>query len=126
MRHRAGADAADAALEPDRGHMVLAAAVGAAADLDVRGARGVDHVRTRAKMLLEQPAEPARLRDRDPARLGAGAAPDVRDRAHAGEAEAGGDERAIQGPDARRRDLAPRELRTEAVHQFFDPRSHAG
>jgi hypothetical protein len=49
-------------------------------------------------VILEQPAEAARLRDREAARLGARAAGHVGDRARFGEPEAGGGEPPIQLP----------------------------
>ena len=76
--------------------MVLAAAVRAAADLDPRAIRRRHESGTRAQVILEQPAEAARLRHRQPARLGARAAGDVGQRPGLGEAEAGGREALMQ------------------------------
>ena len=67
LRHGARAEPPHAALESDRRDVMLAAAVRAAADLDARAVGGRDQIRTRAQVILEQPAEPARLRDRQPA-----------------------------------------------------------
>ena len=77
MRHRLAADPTDAALEADRRDMVLAAAVRAAADLDVRAVGGGNEIGPRAQVIFEQPAQAARLRDGQPARFRAGAAGDI-------------------------------------------------
>ena len=79
-----------------RGDVMLAAAVRAAADLDARAVGRGDQIGTRAQVILEQPAEPARLRHRQPAGFGAGAARHVGDRARFGQPEAGRREPAIQ------------------------------
>ena len=51
------ADLADAALETDPGHVVLAATVRAAADLHVETGSGGDPIRPGREVLREQPAE---------------------------------------------------------------------
>ena len=79
-----------------RGDVMLPAAVRAAADLDARAVGRRDQIRPGAQVLLEQPAEPARLRDRQPARFRARAARDVGDRAGFGEPEPGRGQTAIQ------------------------------
>ena len=56
----------------------------------------LDQVRPRAQVIVEQPAEAARLRDREPAGLGARAAGDVGDRAGAAAAEPGRGELAVE------------------------------
>ena len=74
---------AHAALEAEAGDVVLAAAVRAAADLDVE-VRGASTRPGRARRCSWiRRAEPARLRDREAAGLGPGAARDVGDRAGA-------------------------------------------
>ena len=80
LRHGARAEPPHAALEPDRRDVMLAAAVRAAADLDARAVGRGDEIGTRAQVIFEQPAEAARLRHRQPARLRARAAGDVGDR----------------------------------------------
>src|SRR4029079_1285620 len=80
LRHGALAEAADAALEADRGNGMLAAPVRAAADLDVARTGGIGDLGARAQVLAEQVAEAARLRHRDPAGLRARAAGDVGNR----------------------------------------------
>ena len=75
---------------------MLAAAVGTAADLDVEIGRQVDQLGRGPQVLLERLAEAARLRDRQLARLGAGATGDVGDRVGVGQAEAGGLEPGVQ------------------------------
>ena len=80
LRHGAPADPANAALESDRRDVMLAAAVRASADLDARPIGRRDQIGTRAQVVFEQTAQAARLRHREPARLGARAAGDVGNR----------------------------------------------
>src|SRR5439155_19862929 len=92
------------ALESDRGDVMLAAAVRTAADLDARAVGCRSEIGPRAQVILEQPSQTARLRDRQPARLRAGAARDVGDRFGAAQSETGGRQPAIQGTEVGRRD----------------------
>ena len=80
LRHGARSDLAQAALEADRRDVMLAAAVRAAADLDVAAAAAATRSGPLAQVIAEQAAEAARLRHRELARLGARAARHVGDR----------------------------------------------
>ena len=75
---------------------MLPASVRASADLDPGAVRRGDQIRASAEMFLEEPSEAARLRHRQPARLRAGAACDVRHGARFGESETGGREAPVQ------------------------------
>ncbi len=88
LRHHAIAQLADAALEADARDVMLAAAVRAAAHLDLQVRRLRRHLGMRAKVRFERLAEPARLRHRETARFGARAARHILDRARAREAQA--------------------------------------
>ena len=79
VRRGAAADLAQAALEADAGDVMLAASVRAAADLDVEAGDRLDEVGPLVEAVGEEPAEAARLRHRQLARLGARAAGDVGD-----------------------------------------------
>ena len=68
---------------------MLAAAVRAAADLDVRAVGRGNQIGPRAQVFLEQAPQAARLRDRQPARLGAGTAGDIGHVRRLGQPEAG-------------------------------------
>ncbi len=59
LGHGARSQLPHAALETDGGDVVLAAAVGAPADLDARPVGSGDQIRPRAQMILEQPPKPA-------------------------------------------------------------------
>ncbi len=74
LRHDAIAELADAALEAEARDVMLAAAVRAAAHLDLQIRRLRRHLRMRAKVRFERLAEPARLRHRQTARFRARAA----------------------------------------------------
>ena len=92
LRQGLTGDLAHAPLEAERGDVVLAAAVRAAADLDIARRDSVNEFRVGAQVLGEQPPEATRLRHRQLARLRAGAADDVAEgigigRPHAGSVE---------------------------------------
>src|SRR5204863_6350047 len=72
------------------------AAVRAAAELDARAVSRGNQIRPSAKVLFEQPAQTARLRHRETARLRARAARHIGDRARLRQAEARCGEPAIQ------------------------------
>ena len=80
---------------------MLAAAVRAAADLDVHSGERRDEVRALEQVIGEQAAEAARLRDRQLARFGARAARDVGERAGTGTRQAGRRETLVEGLDVR-------------------------
>src|SRR5205823_4001648 len=63
LRRGAPGELAHAALEADAGDVVLAAAVGAARDLDVDAARGGDQLGSAIEQLGELRAQAARCRD---------------------------------------------------------------
>ena len=87
LRHRARTEPPHAALEADRRDVVQAAAVRAAADLDARAVGRGNQLRPFAQVLLEQPAEAARLCHRQLAGLRPRTARDVGDRPRFGEPE---------------------------------------
>ena len=93
LRDRLAADLPHAALKSEAGDVMAAAAVRAAADLDLQIGRRRDELRMLAQMIAEKLAEPARLRHGELARLGARAARHVGDRPGIGQ------------PHARRREL---------------------
>ena len=97
---------------------MLPAAIRAPADLDARAVGLRNQIRPRTQLILEQSPQPPRLRHRQPARLGARAADDIRDGARFGQREARRRQAFIELPHIARVD--------PAVHQILIGRHSYG